>query len=162
MVSARYSGAGPPAVLRARSVNDVRQAVMWSARNGVRITSRSGGHSYAGYSTLTGGLVVDLSRLSQIAIVADRRTVQVGAGAPLIDLCTTLAGRGLTVPAGSCPHELHLPDPPGERGVLLLRELPVEPRRRHGRGLAALGAPRARRALLDLLALDRRGRPTTC
>ena len=104
VVNARYSGARPLAVLRARSVSDVRQAVLWSARNGVRITARSGGHSYAGYSTLTGGLVVDLSGRSRIAIAADRRTVQVGAGAHLIDLYTTLAGRGLTVPAGLVPH----------------------------------------------------------
>jgi FAD binding domain/Berberine and berberine like len=103
VVNARYSGARPLAVLRARSVSDVRKAVAWSARYGVRITARSGGHSYAGYSTLDGGLVVDLSSLDQIAIAADRRTVQVGAGARLIDLYTTLAARGLTVPAGSCP-----------------------------------------------------------
>ncbi len=103
VVNARYSGARPLAVLRARSVSDVRQAVLWSARNGVRITARSGGHSYAGYSTLNGGLVVDLSGLARVAIAGDRRTVQVGAGAPLIDLYSALAARGLTVPAGSCP-----------------------------------------------------------
>ena len=103
VANARYSDARSLAVLRARSVSDVRQAVLWCARNGVRIAARSGGHSYAGYSTLDGGLVVDLSGRAGVAIAADRRTVEVGAGAPLIDLYSALARRGLTVPAGSCP-----------------------------------------------------------
>ena len=46
---------------------------------------------------------MDLSRLDGIAVSADRRTVQVGAGARLIDVYTALAARGLTIPAGSCP-----------------------------------------------------------
>lgn len=103
VVNARYSGAHPLAVLRARSVSDVRQAVMWCVRNGIRIAARSGGHSYAGYSTLSGGLVVDLSALDGLRLSADRRTVQVGAGSRLIDVYSALARRGLTVPAGSCP-----------------------------------------------------------
>ena len=90
MVNARFSGIGPLAVL-------------WCARTGVRIAARSGGHSYAGYSTLADGLVVGLSDLDGIALSADRRTVRVGAGAILIDVYAALARRGLTVPAGSCP-----------------------------------------------------------
>jgi hypothetical protein len=103
VVNARYDGARPLAVLRARTASDVRAAVRWSGRHDVRIVARSGGHSYAGYSTSDGGLVVDLSALSGIAVSADRRTVQVGAGARLIDVYTALARRGLTIPAGSCP-----------------------------------------------------------
>ena len=103
VVNARYSGARPLAVLQARSAQDVRQAVLWCQRYGVRITARSGGHSYAGYSTLNGGLVVDLSSLDGIRVSADRRTVQVGAGNRLVDVYTALANRGLTIPAGSCP-----------------------------------------------------------
>jgi FAD/FMN-containing dehydrogenase len=36
-------------------------------------------------------------------VAPDRRSVQIGAGARLIDVYTALARRGLTVPAGSCP-----------------------------------------------------------
>ena len=103
VVNARFSGARPLAVLQARNAQDVRQAVLWCARNGVRITARSGGHSYAGYSTLNGGLVVDLSALNGIRLSSDRRTVQAGAGGDLINFYTALARRGLTVPGGSCP-----------------------------------------------------------
>ena len=101
--NARFDGARPLAVLKARGVSDVRAAVGWSVRNGVRFAARSGGHSYAGYSTLNGGLVIDLSALNGVAVSADRRTVQIGAGARLIDVYTALARRGLTIPAGSCP-----------------------------------------------------------
>jgi hypothetical protein len=103
VVNARYDSARPLAVLKARNAADVRAAVRWSARHGVKIAARSGGHSYAGYSTVDGGLVVDLSNLNGIAVSADRRTVQVGAGTRLIDMYSALARRGLTVPGGSCP-----------------------------------------------------------
>ena len=103
VVNARYDTARPLAVLKARTAADVRAAVRWSARNDVRMVARSGGHSYAGYSTADGGLVVDLSALNGIAVSADRRTVQIGAGARLIDVYSALARRALTVPGGSCP-----------------------------------------------------------
>jgi FAD/FMN-containing dehydrogenase len=103
VINTRYSGARPLAVLMARSVSDVRQAVMWCARNDVRITARSGGHSYAGYSTINGGLVVDLTQLDGIRVAPGGRSVQVGPGARLLEVYSGLAQRGLTVPAGSCP-----------------------------------------------------------
>ena len=103
VVNARYDTARPLAVLQARDASDVRAAVRWSARHDVRMVARSGGHSYAGYSTADGGLVVDLSALNGIAVSADRRTVQIGAGVRLIDMYSALARRGLTVPGGSCP-----------------------------------------------------------
>ncbi|MGD9695273.1 MAG: FAD-binding oxidoreductase [Thermoleophilia bacterium] len=103
VANARYSGTRPLAILRAADASDVRRAVRWCARHGVRIAARSGGHSYAGYSTVAGGLVVDLSALDGIRIAPDGRTVQVGAGALLIDVYTALARRGLTIPGGSCP-----------------------------------------------------------
>lgn len=103
VVNTRWSGARPLAVLHAQDVSDVREAVRWCHRNGVQITARSGGHSYAGYSTLNGGLVVDLTRIGGIAIAPGGRTAHVGAGARLIDVYSRLARRGLTIPAGSCP-----------------------------------------------------------
>jgi FAD/FMN-containing dehydrogenase len=103
VINTRYSGARPLAVLMASSVSDVRAAVRWCARNDVRITARSGGHSYAGYSTINGGLVVDITRLDGLRVAPGGRTVQVGAGSRLLEVYSGLAQRGLTVPAGSCP-----------------------------------------------------------
>jgi len=81
----------------------VRAAVRWCAKYDVRIAARSGGHSYAGYSTVQGGLVVDLSRLGGLSVAPGGTTAQVGAGSRLIDMYSGLASRGLTVPGGSCP-----------------------------------------------------------
>jgi FAD/FMN-containing dehydrogenase len=79
----------------------VRKIVSWSAADGVRPIPRSGGHSYAGYSTGP-GLVVDLRSLRGIAYDTASRTATVGAGARLIDVETALAAHGRAIPSGSC------------------------------------------------------------
>ena len=92
----------PLAVIYPTSAADVSQAIRWARQDGVRLATRCGGHSYAGYST-TPGLVVDVSRLDAVVFDAARRTVRVGAGARLMDVYAKLAPHGVTVPAGSCP-----------------------------------------------------------
>ena len=57
----RYDGAKPLAIVQPKDTDDVRAAVMWAGKRDVRVLPRSGGHSYAGYSTGDGVLVVDLS-----------------------------------------------------------------------------------------------------
>ena len=97
----RYDGTRPQAVVQALDTRDVQGVVRWAARFGVPIVARSGGHSYAGYSTTGRGVVVDLSRLNRIRVANGRATV--GAGVQLIDLQRALTRRGLSVPSGSCP-----------------------------------------------------------
>ena len=97
----RYDGIRPQAVVQPLDTRDVQAVVNWADRFGVRVVARSGGHSYAGYSTTSGGVVVDLSLLRGIRVAGGRATV--GAGAQLIDVYSKLASRGLLVPAGSCP-----------------------------------------------------------
>ena len=97
----RYDGVRPQAVVQPLDTRDVQAVVNWANRFDVRIVARSGGHSYAGYSTIGNGVVVDLSRLRGIRVSGGRATV--GPGAQLIDVYSKLASRGLLVPAGSCP-----------------------------------------------------------
>ena len=99
----RYDGIRPLAVLRAANAGDVQEAVRWAARNDVPIGARSGGHSYAGYASVRGGLVVDLRRLDGISVSRGSGNAKVGPGAQLIDVYRRLARAGGTVPAGSCP-----------------------------------------------------------
>jgi FAD/FMN-containing dehydrogenase len=99
----RFDGVLPTWVARALDVADVRSAVQWGVANGVPLRARSGGHSYAGYSTLSGGVVLDLRNLRAIRVDVRHRTVTIGAGTQLIDVYVALAARGLTIPAGSCP-----------------------------------------------------------
>lgn len=93
----------PQAVARPLDATDVRDAVRWLVSHGMPLRARSGGHSYAGYSTRSGGVVLDLRNLRQI--IVDRRagTATIGAGTQLIDVYAALNKQGVTIPAGSCP-----------------------------------------------------------
>ena len=95
----RFDAVRPLAVVRVNDVKDVQAVIGWAQRNGVAIVPRSGGHSYAGWSTGT-GVVVDLGRLRGIRV--EGKSTVVGAGRRLIDVYAPLAGKGLTIPAGSC------------------------------------------------------------
>ena len=103
LYSPRFDGVMPLAVVYATSAADVSQTIRWARQNGVRIAARCGGHSYAGYSTRGGGVVIDVSRLDAVTYDPARQTARIGAGARLMDVYAKLAQRGVTVPAGSCP-----------------------------------------------------------
>jgi hypothetical protein len=92
----------PAAIAQCRCIEDVQACVSAAAAASVPIAPRSGGHSYAGYSTPESALVVDLSGLSRVQVNADG-TATIGAGARLIDIYTALAGAKRCLPAGSCP-----------------------------------------------------------
>ena len=94
----------PPAmVARPLDARDVRDAIRFTVGHGLPVRARSGGHSYAGYSTLNGGVVLDLRLLNDIAFDRGTGTATVSAGVQLIDLYSSLASHGVTVPGGSCP-----------------------------------------------------------
>ena len=101
--NARFDGARPDAVIEPRDSRDVQAILRWADRHDVRVTARSGGHSYAGYSTLGEGVVVDLRRLDGIAVRRGDARVSVGAGAHAIAIVDALARHGGAVPLGSCP-----------------------------------------------------------
>jgi FAD/FMN-containing dehydrogenase len=97
----RFEGIRPDALVLAESSADVAAAVRWANRFDIRVVARSGGHSYAGYSTASDGVVIDLSRLRGVSVSNGR--ARIGPGAQLIDVQHALTRRGLTVPSGSCP-----------------------------------------------------------
>jgi FAD/FMN-containing dehydrogenase len=99
----RFDGLRPQAVVEPRNAKDVAAVVRWAQKFGVRIVAKGGGHSYAGYSTLSNGVVVDMRRIAGVSPLAGNTRVNVGAGAQLIDVYAGLSRRGVTVPAGSCP-----------------------------------------------------------
>jgi FAD/FMN-containing dehydrogenase len=95
----RFDGVHPLAVVRVRDVDDVKAVIGWAQRTGVAIVPRSGGHSYGGWSTGS-GVVVDLGALRGIRV--EGGSTVIGAGRRLIDVYAALAGKGATIPAGSC------------------------------------------------------------
>jgi FAD/FMN-containing dehydrogenase len=99
----RFDHVLPTAVARPVNGPDVRDAIRFTTAHGVAVRARSGGHSYAGYSTLANGVVLDLRKLDWVNFDAHTGTVTIGAGAQLIDVYAELAKHGVTVPGGSCP-----------------------------------------------------------
>src|SRR5438270_13186998 len=81
----RYDAYQPLAVVRCRTVPDVQKTIAWARRHGIRIAPRSGGHSYGGYSSSPGGVIVDVSPLARVSVRPGHRAV-IGAGAKLIDV----------------------------------------------------------------------------
>jgi FAD/FMN-containing dehydrogenase len=96
-----YDGIRPLAVVQPLDAADVAAAVDWSRTRGVHIVPKSGGHSYGGYSTIGNGVVVDLSKLTAIAVSPGHATI--GPGARLGDIYDTLGAHGVAIPAGTCP-----------------------------------------------------------
>ena len=99
----RFNNRHPAAVVKVRDAADVQAVMRWANSFDVDVRARSGGHSYAGYSTTDSGVVVDLSRFREVKPAHGNRTASVGAGVGLIRMYSKLAKKGLTVPGGSCP-----------------------------------------------------------
>src|SRR5580698_9573047 len=96
----RFDYLRPAGVAYCRTPADVSTCLAFARRFGVPVAARSGGHSYAGWSSTT-GLIIDVTQLA--SFTAGSSTVQVGTGIRLIDFYAALAARGLAVPGGSCP-----------------------------------------------------------
>ncbi|MQY14692.1 putative FAD-linked oxidoreductase YvdP [Streptomyces sp. RB5] len=101
LYNTRFDSLRPAAVAYVKHAGDVAEALAFARTSGVTPAIRSGGHSYAGYSSGDGRLIVDVSGLARIEASGDTATV--GAGARLGDVYEALAARGRTIPAGSCP-----------------------------------------------------------
>ena len=99
----RYDDILPRAVAQPLDTRDVQTLVRWASRYRIRVTAKSGGHSYAGYSTIRDGVVVDLENLRGVSLHRGAGTVTIGSGSRLLDVYADLARHGLTIPAGTCP-----------------------------------------------------------
>ncbi len=87
----------PLAVARVAGADDVASVVNAAREGGVEIAVRSGGHSRAGYGTVDGGLVIDLSGMDGVEIDSDGETawVETGATAGRFTLATGERGRAV-------------------------------------------------------------------
>lgn len=101
LYNTRFDTLRPAAVAYVRHADDIRTALTHAREHAVPLAVRSGGHSYAGWSSGDGRLIVDVSAMTDVRVEGD--TAVVGAGARLIDVYRALTARGLTVPGGSCP-----------------------------------------------------------
>ena len=97
----RFDVLHPSGIAYCGTPADVSACLAFVKKFKLRFRVRTGGHSYAGWSSLQGGLVIDVSRMSRF--VVGNGKVTVGAGMGLIHLYENLAAHGLAIPGGSCP-----------------------------------------------------------
>jgi FAD/FMN-containing dehydrogenase len=97
----RYLDVVPIAAALCADEHDVVTCVTWSRRYGVEPAGRTGGHSYAGYSTTT-GLVIDMGRINGVSVDRRHGTMAVGGGALNANVFNATVGGPLFLPVGTC------------------------------------------------------------
>ena len=98
----RYSAVRPAAIARCKNAQDVSSAIVWARENNVGIVARSGGHSYAGYST-TNGLMIDLREMNGVSFDDDTGVATLGGGARNAHFSEHFKNRNLAITHGRCP-----------------------------------------------------------
>ncbi|WP_340377896.1 FAD-binding oxidoreductase [Streptomyces sp. SS7] len=101
LYNTRFDNLKPAAVAYVAHADDIRTVLSYARAHRTKVAIRNGGHSYGGWSSGDGRLIVDVSRLRTVR--ASGSSAVVGAGAKLIDVYRALAAKGVTIPAGSCP-----------------------------------------------------------
>lgn len=89
------------AIAQCQSAGDVQRCLSFARDSDVAVAARSGGHSYAAYSSCP-GLLIDVTNLDTVS-VGGGGLATVGAGTMLIDVYNQLAAAGRLLPGGSCP-----------------------------------------------------------
>ncbi|MEU1806689.1 FAD-binding oxidoreductase [Streptomyces sp. NPDC019937] len=101
LYNTRFDRLRPAGVAYIGNTSDITACLDFARRHGTPVAIRNGGHSYAGYSSGDGRLVIDVSALDSIRTTTGE--ARIGGGAKLIDVYTRLGAHGVTVPGGSCP-----------------------------------------------------------
>jgi FAD/FMN-containing dehydrogenase len=101
LYNTRFDSLKPTAVAYVSHADDIRTTMAYARAHHIPLSIRNGGHSYAGWSSGNGRLILDVSKLNKIR--ASGTEAVVGAGSKLIDVYRALAAKGVTIPAGSCP-----------------------------------------------------------
>ncbi|HEX6055734.1 MAG TPA: FAD-binding oxidoreductase [Intrasporangium sp.] len=90
----------PAVIARCAGVADVIRTVDLARSEGLPLAVRGGGHSIPGFSTVEGGIVLDLSPMTGIRVDPARRTVTADAGCTWKDLDAETQQFGLAVTGG--------------------------------------------------------------
>jgi FAD/FMN-containing dehydrogenase len=91
----------PFAVVRPRDAREVAAAILWAQENRCRMVPRSGGHSYAGCSTVP-GLVIHAGAMRQVRYDPDTKLLEFGGGVLNGDVFDGLRHANHTIVHGRC------------------------------------------------------------
>ncbi len=90
----------PALIARCAGVADVIRTIDLARSEGMALAVRGGGHSIPGFSTVDGGIVLDLSLMKGIQVDPDRRRVRAQGGCTWKDLDAETQQFGLAVTGG--------------------------------------------------------------
>ena len=91
----------PALIARCVDADDVSTAVRFAAAEGLELAVRGGGHSLAGFCSLDGGLVVDLTQMRSAQVDPESSTAAVGGGTTAGDLDRATHEFGLATPSAT-------------------------------------------------------------
>lgn len=96
----------PAAYAVPTTVKHVQDAVACGAANNIRVTAKSGGHSYGshGLGGEDGHLIVDMRNFNSVTVDQTAQTAVIGTGGRLGDVATALYKQGKqAISHGTCP-----------------------------------------------------------
>jgi len=93
----------PAMIARCAGADDLRRSVEFARKQHLLTALRSGGHSFAGYSTCNGGLVIDLSRMKRVQVDPAKHVAHAEPGILIAEFDNALALSGLSASMGACP-----------------------------------------------------------
>ncbi|KAF6586909.1 MULTISPECIES: FAD-binding oxidoreductase [Paenibacillus] len=93
----------PRVIVFCQRTQDVINAVKWARERGIRLRVRSGRHSYEGFSTVNGGIIIDVSEMNKVTVDRKNRVAIVQTGNPLARVYKKLWNKRVAIPAGTAP-----------------------------------------------------------
>ncbi|UHA75413.1 FAD-binding oxidoreductase [Paenibacillus sp. 481] len=93
----------PRVIVFCGRTQDVINAVKWARERGVRLRARSGRHSYEGFSTINGGIIIDVSEMNKVTVNRKKLVAHVQTGNPLARVYRKLWNKRVALPAGTAP-----------------------------------------------------------
>ena len=93
----------PAMIARCVQADDVARCIDFARQHNLTVAVRSGGHSFLGWGTCEGGLIIDVSPMKEIAIDPNKRTARAGAGVVAQELEAAAGTYGLAPVLGECP-----------------------------------------------------------
>lgn len=92
----------PALVADCSTEQEVAQAVAYARAQRLQVTVKSGGHSFEGFSSNNGGMLINLSGMVKVDYDDTNHTVKAQPGCRLGQIGSLLLSQGRLLPSGSC------------------------------------------------------------
>ncbi len=93
----------PDVIVIVKNDDDVVEAINFARTNGLKVTVHGGGHTWCGLAVRNGGMIIDLSELTESIISKASKTAIIQPVISNRELGRRLGEYGLAFPIGHCP-----------------------------------------------------------